>query len=51
MVFPELCVTGYTCSDLFSRDVFWTVRRKSLLHIADETKDTDALIFVGLPLT
>lgn len=29
MVFPEFCITGYTCHDLFSRDVFWTVRGMS----------------------
>ena len=22
IVFPELCVTGYTCSDLFMQDIF-----------------------------
>lgn len=26
MVFPEFCITGYTCHDLFFRDAFWTVR-------------------------
>ena len=28
LAFPELCLTGYTCSDLFTHDVsFWTRRR------------------------
>lgn len=26
MVFPEFCITGYTATIFFSRDVFWTAR-------------------------
>ncbi len=28
MTFPELCITGYTCQDLFCRDVFSTAPGK-----------------------
>ena len=28
IVFPELCVTGYTAADLFFRAVCWTARSK-----------------------
>ncbi len=49
-VFPELCVTGYTCSDLFMQDTLLKASRQALHRIAAETKGTDALFFVGLPL-
>ena len=50
LVFPELCITGYTCSDLFQQEVLLTDSRKALLRIAEFTKDKDMLIFVGMPL-
>lgn len=28
VVFPELCVTGYTCGDCFSRIFYWSVQKK-----------------------
>ena len=50
LVFPELCVTGYTCSDLFDHSVLLKVSRKALLEIAENTNDKDMLVFVGAPL-
>ena len=50
VVFPELCVTGYTCSDLFTQDILLQDARKALFQIAEHTTGKDALIFVGLPL-
>ena len=50
IVLPELCITGYTCSDLFLQDKLLSEAKKELYHIAENTKDTDALIFVGLPM-
>ena len=50
MVFPELCVTGYTCGDLFTHDTLLKAAREALVKIAKHTMDVDALIFVGLPL-
>ena len=50
LVFPELCVTGYTCSDLFDHSVLLKASRKALLEIAENTNDKDMLIFVGAPL-
>ncbi len=49
IVFPELCVTGYTCSDLFMQDILLK-EKKLLFKIADYTKEKDALIFIGVPL-
>lgn len=49
VVFPELCITGYTCGDLFSQDVLLKKSAKALQEIVAYTKNKDALIFVGLP--
>lgn len=50
MVLPELCLTGYTCQDLFWQNALLASAKKELLLLAEETQDVDALIFVGLPL-
>ena len=49
MVLPELALTGYTCSDLFWQSQMIDAAKEGLKEIADGTKGTDALIFVGLP--
>ena len=50
VVFPELCITGYTCSDLFHQELLLQNSTRSLLKIAEALKDCDAVIAVGLPL-
>lgn len=50
VVFPELCVTGYTCGDLFFQDILLERAKEALNEIAVYTKNKDALIFVGVPL-
>ena len=49
MVFPELSLTGYTCSDLFLQGAMIGSALDNLLILADETADVDALIAIGLP--
>ena len=49
VVFPELCITGYTCGDLFLQKVLLDGAKKALVKIAKETADCDMLAFVGLP--
>ena len=51
MVFPELCITGYTCQDLFFQDRLLEATKEALLKIAKHSQGVDALIFVGLPLS
>ncbi len=51
VVFPELCITGYTCGDLFTQDVLLKAARKALFEIAAFTADKDMLVFVGVPLS
>ena len=50
LVFPELCLTGYTCSDLFTHDILLDAAKDALLEIARFTADKDILAFVGVPL-
>lgn len=50
VVFPELCVTGYTCGDLFTQDILLGEAQNALVEIAGHTSDKDALIFIGAPL-
>ena len=50
LVFPELCVTGYTCGDLFTHDVLLEAARRAVLELAEFTADKDILVFVGVPL-
>ncbi len=49
IVFPELCITGYTCGDLFLQELLLQKAREALFTVIRETKELDALIFAGLP--
>ena len=49
IVFPELCITAYSCGDLFLQETLLLEAKKALLYLTEETKEVDALIFVGLP--
>ena len=49
IAFPELCVTGYTCGDLFSQDILLKKAKEALKEIVAHTEGKDALILVGLP--
>lgn len=50
MVFPELCITGYTCGDMFLQEVLLRKAISGLESIVKATKKVDALVFVGLPI-
>ncbi|MCF0221967.1 MAG: NAD(+) synthase, partial [Fibrobacter sp.] len=49
-VFPELCITGYTCSDLFHQELLLKNAIDCLLKIAESFKNSDMVLAVGLPL-
>lgn len=49
VVLPELCVTGYTCGDLFTQDVLLKKAEEALQEIVAHTEGYDALMIVGLP--
>ena len=50
LVFPELCITGCSCYDLFQHRVLLNGAEKALLKIVPVTESADMLVFVGLPL-
>ncbi|MCD7835104.1 MAG: NAD(+) synthase [Lachnospiraceae bacterium] len=50
IVFPELCLTGYTCGDLFLQKQLLKKALEALSVVAGATEGTDALVFVGLPV-
>ncbi len=49
MVFPELCITGYTCGDLFLQDALLQGAREALVRIASAAQG-DTVYVLGLPL-
>ncbi len=49
VVFPELCITSYTCGDLFLQRTLLDGATHALKTVMRETADTDALVLVGLP--
>lgn len=48
VVFPELCVTGYTCADLFRQKKLIDAAKDAILEIAHSTYDQ--IVFVGAPV-
>lgn len=51
LVLPELCITGYTCGDLFLQQTLIRAAEKALLEITSATTNLDILVSVGLPLS
>ena len=50
IVLPELCITAYTCSDLFWQTELLDRAEDALDDLIDKTREIDALVLVGLPL-
>ena len=50
VVLPELCVTGYTCGDLFGNNLLLAAAEQALDALRHHYKDTPAMIVVGAPL-
>ena len=50
IVFPELCITGYTCQDLFRQQLLLDKAEESLLALMDFTRKLDIIAVVGLPV-
>lgn len=49
VLFPELCLTGYTCADLFRQETLLESAHQALLKLADTTKHLNLHAVVGLP--
>ena len=50
VVLPELCVTGYTCADLFGNELLLDAAEEALLKLCEHYKDTPVMAVVGAPL-
>lgn len=50
LALPELCVSGYTCGDLFLQDALLDGVEKAIDYILKETKRFDVVIAFGAPL-
>jgi NAD+ synthase (glutamine-hydrolysing) len=47
---PELCLTGYTCGDLFLQDTLLRGAEEGLRTILDATRNLDMVTALGLPV-
>ncbi len=50
LVFPELCVTGYSCGDLFLTRGLLTQAREGLKRLAEATAGSHCLVVAGAPV-
>lgn len=50
IVFPELCVTGYTCSDLFLQSTLLKAAKRAVKRIISETADLNIISIIGVPV-
>ena len=50
IVFPELCITGYTCGDLFAQQLLLEEAEMGLIQILNNTRQLDIISIVGMPV-
>lgn len=50
LVYPELCLTGYTCGDLFLQDILPCEASEALRQFAAATAGYDMVTVIGLPV-
>ena len=50
LVFPELCLTGYTCGDLFLSSTLLAAAEKAMRRILSATVGRDTVLVIGLPV-
>ena len=50
LVFPELCITGYSCQDLFQQQLLLDKAEEALLMLLDFTRKLDVIAVVGMPV-
>ena len=50
IVFPELCITGYSCADLFGQTLLLEEAEIALMHIMNNTRQMDIISIVGMPI-
>ena len=50
ITFPELCLTGYTCQDLFRQELLLQASETAIFQLLDFTRKLRVISIVGLPL-
>ena len=50
LVLPELCLTGYTCGDLFLHDTLLQGAEEALATVLEATRNLDMVTALGLPV-
>ena len=50
LVFPELCLTGFTAGDLFFQDTLLNAVNGAVLEIAEYTSEKNLIVFFGAPV-
>lgn len=51
IVFPELCITGYTCGDLFAQQLLLEEAEMGLMQVLNTTRQMDIISILGMPVT
>ena len=49
LVFPELCITSYSCADLFNQEILLKKSEAGLKSLCSYSKNKDILLIVGAP--
>ncbi|MDM8338871.1 NAD(+) synthase [Mediterranea massiliensis] len=50
IAFPELCITGYTCADLFQQQLLLEEAEISLMQVMNNTRQLDIIAILGMPI-
>ena len=50
IVFPELCITGYTCGDLFAQQLLLEEAEMALMQVLNTTRQLDIISILGMPV-
>ena len=50
VVFPELCITGYSCQDLFAQRLLIDEAEKAVVRLMEFTRGRDIVVIVGVPV-
>ncbi|MCE9437917.1 NAD(+) synthase [Bacteroides fragilis] len=50
LTFPEMCITGYTCGDLFAQQLLLEQAEMALIQILNSTRQLDIISILGMPV-
>lgn len=50
IAFPELCITSYTCGDLFAQQLLLDEAERGLIKVLGDTRQLDIIAILGMPI-